>query len=181
MTAALFCRPRTRNNKTVTNAYWRAVPNSPALSGTVAQREMLRAKSLSLRADLSKIEMRDRRRLRTDVGFADAMKFATNFRRSDSPPWTRRGGRDIKQDAAKPPLRSGRGGSFNYELIGDLNQPPRPLHQRRLRIIFLMSRPPLLGQGGEFPCFKRWATAPAKRGELRRLVGLTNYFGQLCG
>src|SRR5262249_47434576 len=46
-------------------------------------------------------------------------------------------------------VRSGRGGSFNYRLIGDLNQPPRPLHQRRLRIIFFMSRPPLLGQGGE--------------------------------
>src|SRR5262249_25044923 len=51
-------------------------------------------------------------------------------------------------------VRSGRGGSFNYRLIGDLNQPPRPLHQRKLRLIFFMSRPPLLGQGGEFtqPC-----------------------------
>src|SRR5262252_1150690 len=38
------------------------------------------------------------------------MKLATSFQRSDSPPWQRRGGRDIKQDAAKPPCveRTGR-------------------------------------------------------------------------
>src|SRR5262245_60334589 len=37
-----------------------------------------------------------------------------------------------------------RGGSFNYRLIGGLNEPPRPLHQRRLRGIFLdvASTPP---------------------------------------
>jgi len=31
------------------------------------------------------------------------MELATNFQRSDSPPWSRRGGRDIKRDAAEPP------------------------------------------------------------------------------
>jgi len=40
-----------------------------------------------------------------------------------SPPWPRRGGRDIKKDAAKPPLveRTGaqrKRGSINYRLIG---------------------------------------------------------------
>src|SRR5688572_33419800 len=46
-----------------------------------------------------------------------------------------------------------RGGWFEYRLIGGLNEPPRPLHQRRLRDIFLMSRPPRLGQGGEYARF----------------------------
>src|SRR3989442_14762367 len=46
--------------------------------------------------------------------------------------------------------RSGRGGWFKPPIIGSLNQPPRPLPQRRLRDIFLRSRPPLLSQGGEY-------------------------------
>src|SRR5258705_10019343 len=45
---------------------------------------------------------------------------------------------------------SGRGGWFNYRLIGDLNQPPRLRELRWLRKIFLIAQPPLLSQGGEF-------------------------------
>src|SRR5262245_12029526 len=46
-----------------------------------------------------------------------------------------------------------RGGSFNYRLIGGLNQPPRPLHQRRLRDIFLdvASTPPWAKAGNTPP------------------------------
>ena len=64
-------------------------------------------------------------------------------------------------------VRSGRGGSFNYRLIGNLNQPsldgcalsglrasPARLREfRLLRDIFLIAQPPLLSQGGEFPLF----------------------------
>ena len=35
----------------------------------------------------------------------------------DSPPSRRRGGRDLKKNAAKHPLRSGRGGCFKLPLI----------------------------------------------------------------
>src|SRR5689334_9345307 len=98
------------------------------------------------------------------------MELATNFRRSDSPPWPRRGGRDIKQDAAKPPLRSGWGGSFNYELIGDLNEPPRLRLSWRLRGICLMAQPPLLDQGGE----------GESRVTATNLLTNISYLGRLC-
>src|SRR5258705_3148901 len=51
--------------------------------------------------------------------------------------------------SASATARSMRSGWFKPRIIGGLNQPPRPLPQRWLRAIFLMSRPPLLGQGGE--------------------------------
>src|SRR5207244_2558568 len=35
-----------------------------------------------------------------------------------------------------------------------ITQPPRPLHQRKLRSIFLVSRPPLLEKEGNPPQFK---------------------------
>jgi len=58
--------------------------------------------------------------------------------------WTRRGGRDIKQDAAKPPLRSGRGGSFNYELIGDLEPttPSAPSKEASHHFLNVAATPP---------------------------------------
>jgi len=45
-----------------------------------------------------------------------------------------------------------RGGLFNYRLIGGLNKPPRPLHQRRLRGIILdvPSTPPWPRRGIRF-------------------------------
>src|SRR5881394_3458556 len=52
-----------------------------------------------------------------------------------------------KPDRAQP----SRSGSFNYRLIGDLNQPPRLRELRLLRDIFLIPQPPLLIQGGEKP------------------------------
>src|SRR5436190_22127958 len=98
------------------------------------------------------------------------------FRRSDTPPWPRRGGRDIKKDVAKPlgertpllgqggvtaPLRKYRVATLaqarwfvKATYYRKLNKPPCPLHQRKLRGILLMSRPPLLDQGGECACFK---------------------------
>ena len=66
-----------------------------------------------------------------------------------SPPWIRRGGRDIKKMPRSHLVRSGRGGSFNYRIIGRLNQPPRLRELRMLREIFLIAHPPLLIQGGE--------------------------------
>src|SRR4249920_3058192 len=42
----------------------------------------------------------------------------SRLRKTESPPSRRRGGRDLKKDAAKPPLnRSGRGGCFKPPLI----------------------------------------------------------------
>src|SRR5438128_7682926 len=85
-------------------------------------------------------------------------------RRSDSPPWPRRGGRDIKKDAAKPPL---------MERTGRFVQ--LPIHRSLERTFFDAARfrasaarpsapgcggfasylspaqPPRLGQGGEPP------------------------------
>ena len=78
-----------------------------------------------------------------------------------SPPWRRRGGRDIKKDAAKPPLveRTGRfvqlpiNRWLNQPLLmlraGALAQRVRLRELRALREIYLIAQPPLLGQGGE--------------------------------
>ena len=68
----------------------------------------------------------------------------------DSPPWQRRGGRDINKSAAKPPLLERTGWFVQRPIIGGLNQPP-PLRQlMRLRAILLLAQPPLLGQGGDW-------------------------------
>jgi hypothetical protein len=42
-----------------------------------------------------------------------------------SPPWRRRGGRDIKKDAAKPPLVKRTGRLVQLQINRWLNQPPR--------------------------------------------------------
>src|SRR5207244_3386410 len=70
--------------------------------------------------------------------------------RANSPPWIRRGGCAIKKISRSLISSRRRGGWFKPPIIGSLNQPPRPLPQRRLRDIFLRSRPPLLIQGGEY-------------------------------
>src|SRR5215813_8283744 len=71
------------------------------------------------------------------------------WERAESPPWQRRGGR-ASTKCPRSFDRRGRGGSFNLQLIGGLNQPPRLRRLRRLRDIFLLAHPPLLCQGGEF-------------------------------
>src|SRR5215813_13243349 len=72
--------------------------------------------------------------LRTDVGFGQDTEPGTSFQQSDSPPWQRRGGRDIKKDAAKPPCAERTGGLFHYRLIGGLYEPLRLRPLRRLRV-----------------------------------------------
>src|SRR6266850_4705615 len=78
-------------------------------------------------------------------------------RRSDSPPWIRRGGRDLKKMSRSLRCGSGRGGSFKLPIIGGLNQPPRLRELMRLREIFLIAQPPLLSQGGECAPITRMA------------------------
>jgi hypothetical protein len=83
------------------------------------------------------------------------------FERPDTPPWPRRGGR-ASTKCPRSFDKRGRGGSFNLRLIGGLNQPllllraialalrARLRRLWRLRDIFLLAHPPLLGQGEEF-------------------------------
>src|SRR5437867_9894143 len=66
-----------------------------------------------------------------------------------SPPWIRRGGRDLKKMSRSNLVGSGRGGWFKLPIIGGLNQPPRLRELRSLRGICLIAQPPLLSQGGE--------------------------------
>src|SRR5436309_13553473 len=66
-----------------------------------------------------------------------------------SPPWIRRGGCAIKKISRSLTSSRRRGGWSSYRLSVVSTEPPRPLPTRRLRDIFLRSRPPLLGQGGE--------------------------------
>src|SRR5436190_16952394 len=70
---------------------------------------------------------------------------------NNSPPWQRRGGCALNK---MPPsiLINAQTGWFvqlTSRSARMLNEPPRPLRQRWLRTILLMSRPPLLYQGGE--------------------------------
>jgi hypothetical protein len=66
-----------------------------------------------------------------------------------------------QENAAKRHHWSGRGGSFNYRIIGDWNQPPRPLRQESFAPFFLMSRPPLLGaKEGNFALIRRFVQSP---------------------
>ena len=74
----------------------------------------------------------------------------TLSRRGYSPPWIRRGGRDLKKISRSNLLGSGRGGSFKLPIIGGLNEPPRLRELMWLRESFLIAQPPLLIQGGEF-------------------------------
>src|SRR5262245_1576479 len=86
--------------------------------------------------------------------------------------WTR-----PKENAAKHPLWSGRGGCFKLRLIhservwiiGGLKQPPR-LRRLRKGAIFFMAQPPLLREGGECACPKRFrnldSSACTRKGAL---------------
>src|SRR5207244_9981992 len=75
------------------------------------------------------------------------------------PSFPRRGGCAHKENVAKPPQRAQTGWLITCR-SSVVNKPPRPLHQRWLRVIFLMSRPPLLekeGTASQSRC--RWAPA----------------------
>src|SRR5262245_60206881 len=81
--------------------------------------------------------------LRTRLGHAEFPSFAKEG-------WTR-----AKENVAKHPLWSGRGGCFKLPLIhservwisGGLKQPPR-LRRIRNGAVFSMAQPPLLREGG---------------------------------
>jgi hypothetical protein len=68
--------------------------------------------------------------------------------------WTRH-----QEIDAKPPLRSGRGGSFKVPIIGGLNVPPRLRPVRRLRAIFFTGR--------SHPSFTKEGSSLAPRNTLR--------------
>ena len=86
------------------------------------------------------------------------------YGREYSPPWIRRGGRDLKKISRSLLCGSGRGGWFKLPIIGGLNQPPRLRELMWLREIFLIAQPPLLIQGGEY------ASTPSAR--FRKLLAL---------
>src|SRR5215831_4387013 len=69
-----------------------------------------------------------------------------NVESSKSPLLVRRGGRDPKKLSRSLRIWSGRGGRLRKAFRCE--RPPRPLQQRRLRDIFLMSRPPRLPKAG---------------------------------
>src|SRR5262245_49574979 len=94
------------------------------------------------------------------------MELATNFQQSDSPPWPRRGGRDINKNVAKPPLLE-RTGRFNYRLIGGLNEPPRLRPLRRLRYFSYWAQRshPALTKAGSCS-LQRLGNSPGQGGEL---------------
>jgi len=64
-------------------------------------------------------------------------------------PRPRRGGCATNQNAAKPHCSAQTGWLVQLPIIGGLNQPPRPLHQRKLRGIFIdvAATPPLPRRG----------------------------------
>src|SRR5262245_25202104 len=80
----------------------------------------------------------------------------TTERGPATPPSRRRGGRDIKKNAAKHPLKGADGVVVSsYRLLIPygldnrwLKQPPR-LRRQRNGAIFFMAQPPLLREGGE--------------------------------
>src|SRR5687767_2713162 len=66
---------------------------------------------------------------------------------ASSPLLDRRGGRDIKRNIAKLPLKERTGWWFKIDRL-ETEPPPRLRHQRRLRSFFLMAQPPLLSRRG---------------------------------
>src|SRR6185503_9827600 len=74
-------------------------------------------------------------------------------RRAYSPPWLRRGGRDLKKISRSNLVGSGRGGSFKQPIIGSLNQPPRLPSLSALPKKYGVSHPPEGGRGWLTPYF----------------------------
>jgi hypothetical protein len=60
-----------------------------------------------------------------DVGLRTRVKPPVQVRRPYSPPWIRRGGRDLKKMSRSYLIGSGRGGLFKHPIIGGVNKPPR--------------------------------------------------------
>ena len=85
-----------------------------------------------------------------ESGHRDCEKMSKCVGAGDSPPCitARRGGCVINKNIAKLPKQTQPGWFSSLFSIG---KPPRPRGQRRLRIYFLIARPPLLAvmQGGE--------------------------------
>src|SRR5215471_5581645 len=65
------------------------------------------------------------------------------------PSFSRRGGRDHQENAAKPPIMGAAGVVGKIRFSGTY-QPPRLRVQRWLRGIFLNAQPPLLGKEGNY-------------------------------
>jgi hypothetical protein len=66
---------------------------------------------------------------------AGVNELLNSIRPRHSPPWRRRGGRDINKNAAKPPLMERTGWLVQLPIIRGLNEPPRLRRLRRLRNI----------------------------------------------
>src|SRR5205809_7543756 len=79
---------------------------------------------------------------------------------SDIPLLSKEGWLRDQEKAAKPPYIAQTGWSLKTDVSErvsetfDRKRPPRPLHQRWLRDIFLKSRPPLLRKEGNLACLK---------------------------
>jgi hypothetical protein len=63
-------------------------------------------------------------RLRPLAGRLRAKSNSARLKRGDSPPWPRRGGRDIKKNAAKPPLKERTGWLVQATDYRSLNNHP---------------------------------------------------------
>ena len=80
-----------------------------------------------------------------------------SYRSAEFPFFAKKGWTRPKEDAAKHPLWSGRGGCFKLPvissqpvwIIGGLKQPPR-LRPIRNEAVFLYAQPPLLREGEEY-------------------------------
>src|SRR5262245_16372442 len=81
------------------------------------------------------------------------MQPGTSFQRSDSPPWQRRGGRDIKKDAAKPPYaeRTGRFVPLPINRWVGRTAPSAPVAEASRLLLMGAATPPLTRRGMAYP------------------------------
>src|SRR3989442_14465370 len=88
------------------------------------------------------------------------LKQAAIFRQATFPSFRRRGGCAIKKKPRSHLISRRRGGRSRRSVSERVSEtfarkrPPRPLHGRWLRDIFLRSRPPLLRKEGNVACLK---------------------------
>src|SRR5438874_5486429 len=74
-----------------------------------------------------------------------------------SPPWPRRGGRDINKNGAKPPLMERTGWLVQLPIIRWFERTTPSARTKEASRNLLIAQPPLLGQGGEYSlptCFR---------------------------
>src|SRR6266496_1907321 len=67
-----------------------------------------------------------------------------------SPPWLRRGGRDINKNGAKPPLMKRTGWLVQLPIIRWFERTTPSARTKEASRNLLIAQPPLLGQGGEY-------------------------------